>query len=144
MLTTDTATKVCAICRTPKPLEASAKRTRSADGRQRHCKACCRAALDAADARRKARTHPRRPIAIDFDELEALFASRAFDVMMALWDAAEAGAEDPLEDLAAALEPVCPADAEGFAGPECYVHTLAQTYWLVRTGDWEPAPLPPR
>jgi hypothetical protein len=137
------ATKVCAICHELKSLDAFARRTRSADGRQRHCKACGRQMLDAADARRRAAAHGRPPITPDFDSLVALIEARADEVARALWEAAAAGAEFPLQHLADTLEPTCPTDLGTPEGDGwCEVHELAFEHYLVRTGQKPPTPLP--
>ncbi|HEY7064869.1 MAG TPA: hypothetical protein VII06_25570 [Chloroflexota bacterium] len=130
MLTTDTATKVCALCQEPKPLEAFAKRTRSADGLQRHCKACGRHALDAADARARARAAAqRRGVVTDWDSLVARIADEADAVARVLHRAALEGAPNVLDRLAAVLCGAdCPADTEDYAGEDCLVHALADAH----------------
>jgi hypothetical protein len=51
----DPVWRTCAACHVPKPPGEFARRSRSADGLQRHCKPCGRKMLDEADRRRKAR-----------------------------------------------------------------------------------------
>jgi hypothetical protein len=140
-LHTAPATKPCSICGEPKPLAAFAKRTKSADGLQRHCKPCGRQALDAADARRKATARGQLPIATDLDALVALVEARALDVVLALWEAADAGA-DVLAHLAHSLEPTCPAEADEYSGPFCELHELAFMHYLVVSGQEPATPLP--
>ena len=130
MPTTDTASKVCSLCHQSKPLEAFAKRTRSADGLQRHCKACGRAALDAADARQRAlRIAARAGVVTDRETLEDRLALRAAAVVDLLFDCAEEGAADVLSRLADLLcGPYCPAAAEDYAGEECLPHWLGDSH----------------
>jgi hypothetical protein len=127
MHTTDTPKKTCSQCGEPKPLAAFAKRTKSRDGLQAHCRDCGRQMLDAADARRKAAANGQLPIATDWNTMFQLFEARAYDVVCALSEAAEGGC-DVLWHLAASLEPNCPATADDYSGPTCYLHALAEIH----------------
>jgi hypothetical protein len=144
MLATPVPTKQCkGPCGQVKPLDQFHRRARSRDGLQAHCRACGRAALDAADARRKAAAQPHQPLARDFDELVDLLAARALDVAVALWEAAEAG-EDVLAHLADALEPHCPSEAGSEGGdPDlwCELHEIACAHLNARFDRGEIDPL---
>src|SRR5687768_10521050 len=117
-------TKECAGCHAELPLSQFYRRTRSADGYQRHCIGCTRVALDAADARRRAAQHaqaavpspdgptpppaptPRRPrrvarpaFAADVDDLVVLLAAEPATVVDVLFTVAESGTPFVLEAL---------------------------------------------
>jgi hypothetical protein len=142
-LDTASTTKVCAICHVPKPFGAFHKCTKSADGLQRHCRACGRGMLDAADARRKAAARGPLPIATDWEGLVALFEARAFDVVMALDDAAQAGAEYPFDHLADTLEPDCPTLADDYGGPHATCMISPGTTTSSATARCRPRPCRP-
>jgi hypothetical protein len=133
MHTTDTPTKVCAQCHVPKPITDFAKRTKSRDGLQAHCRDCGRAMLDAADARRRARTQAQHAhVIIDRDDLAERLADHADDVVDALFAAAETGDPDVLYRIADVLcspeSPDCPAGADDYTGAECLPHLLADAH----------------
>jgi len=133
------AVQVCTRCRVPKPLsrEFYYRRRRSPTGFQPMCIVCTRAALDQADARRRAQRVPMMPswssrrIPQDFDDLAALIRTHADRVADLLFDAVEAGAPDVLRGLAEALpHPCTPKDAEGapledYRGPDCILCDFA-------------------
>src|SRR3954463_7207202 len=78
-------TKRCTQCGIEKPLDAFHKRTRSPDGYQAHCRDCGRAALDAADARARAR---QRGVLVTREEIEDAVAAQAEAVVDVLFDCA--------------------------------------------------------
>jgi hypothetical protein len=120
-------TKVCAKCHAPTPLAAFHKRTRSRDGLQAHCKDCGRAMLDAADARRRARTQAQHAhVIVDWEELEERLADRVPELVDALFAAAETGDPDVLYCIADVVcPPPCPADDDAYTGADCLPHLLA-------------------
>jgi hypothetical protein len=138
MRATDPMMKRCSICGEGKPLNAFAKRTRSADGLQQHCKPCGRQALDAATARRAAAQVAVRPLATNLEEFMVVIQERALDVVIAFHAAAEAGTDDVLGFIADALEPSCPAVADDYIGPECHLHWLAWLHEGRRSGELSP------
>src|SRR5215216_1326649 len=113
--------KVCSQCGEAKPLDQFHRRTRSADGHQAHCKACGRAALDAADARARAR---QRGVLVTREEIEDAVAAQAEAVVDVLFACTIEGYADVLDRLHAALHPDCPAQFEGYAGEECLLRDL--------------------
>src|SRR3712207_1866909 len=80
------AFKTCSICHVEKPVSEYYRRSKSADGLQRACRPCSRAALDAATARRRLLRRTGKPIATTWDELDALLVVRAAEVAAALVD----------------------------------------------------------
>ena len=93
-------TKTCRLCGVPRPRSEFARRTRSRDGLQRHCRACGRATLDAADARAKTERQARRAPPPPLDEYDAFvhcIASRAAEVANTLYDCVELGEHERAE-----------------------------------------------
>jgi hypothetical protein len=123
------AVKLCRLCHQEKPIADFAKRTRSRDGHQAHCKPCGRQALDAADARRRAEARPRPTPARSVTLLEDLFVAHVDTVAQVLVDVAFDGAADVLSRLADALCPRCP-DAAAEEGDDltCEIHDLANIH----------------
>ena len=119
------AIKVCSQCGEAKPLDAFHRRTRSPDGHQAHCKACGRAALDAADARARAR---QRGVLVTGEDIEDAIATQAATVLQVLVDCALQGHADVLYRLAEALHPDCPAGSEDSVGEECALHDLGSCH----------------
>src|SRR3954468_18107569 len=108
--------KACALCGVAKPLTEFYRRTRSPDGYQAHCKACGRAALDAADARARAR---QRGVLVTREEVEDAIATQAEAVVDVLFACTLEGHADVVNRLAEALHPDCPAAYEDYEGEEC-------------------------
>ena len=93
-------TKTCRLRGVPRPRSEFARRTRSRDGLQRHCKACGRATLDAADARAKAERQARRAPSSPLTEYAAfvgMIAARAEEIADALDDCVELGEPERAE-----------------------------------------------
>ena len=122
--------KVCRVCGQAKPPSAFARRTKSADGLQRHCKDCGYQMLAASAARRKAqRAAARLHLIVDYDGLADTIRARADEVVDELFECAEQGAADVVDRLANVLcSDPCPADAEDWAGPDCLPHALAEQH----------------
>src|SRR4051812_7349152 len=110
------ALKVCSQCGAAKPLAEFHRRTRSADGHQAHCKACGRAALDAADARARAR---QRGVLVSRAEIEDAVATQAEALVDVLFACTLEGHADVVNRLAEALHPDCPTAYEDYDGEEC-------------------------
>jgi hypothetical protein len=112
--------KHCTRCGQVKQLTDFYKRSSATDGRQGWCKDCARAALDAADARRKARRH--QPAATDWATLAALLVERIDDVIELFNAVTETGEVDVFGRLADRLCPNCPRAREDYDGPPCWLH----------------------
>ena len=119
------AIKVCSQCGEAKPLDAFHRRTRSPDGHQAHCKTCGRAALDAADARARAR---QRGVLVSREEIEDAIATQAEAVVDVLFDCASEGHADVLDRLADALCPDCPDGFEDYDGEDCLLHLMGRVH----------------
>jgi hypothetical protein len=119
------AIKVCSRCGVAKALPEFHRRTRSPDGHQAHCKACGRAALDAADARARAR---QRGVFVSREEVEDAIATEAETVVDVLFACALEGHADVLDRLAEALHPDCPTMVEGYDGADCLLHELGRLH----------------
>src|SRR3954453_19433735 len=119
------AHKACSLCRVAKPLTEFYRRTRSPDGYQAHCKTCGRAALDAADARARAR---QRGVLVTHAEIADALVAQVETVVAVLCDCAVAGHADVLDRLAELLHPDCPTWVEGYDGPDCLLHDLGQIH----------------
>src|SRR4051812_10020332 len=117
--------KTCTLCGETKPLDQFHRRARSQDGHQAHCKACGRAALDAADARARAR---QRGVLVTRAEVEDVLATQAETVLDVLFACTFEGHVDVLDRLAEALHPVCPTMVEGYEGADCLLHELGSVH----------------
>src|SRR3954447_3530829 len=117
--------KTCTLRGETKPLDQFHRRARSRDGHQAHCKACGRAALDAADARARAR---QRGVLVTRAEVEAVLATQADTVLDVLFACTFEGHVDVLDRLAEALHPDCPTMVEGYEGADCLLHDLGHIH----------------